>query len=227
MPACLAGVGAHGEDSGRDQVGGRGDEFHLVCLGQVGGFGGSFLGLVPPPRVDVRPPKRGQAGPLVPCVPGARIRCMASCSKVIARSDSSRSHAAEPIRHKAGSSREERLIWRRDAMISALLPNGSMHARIQSRCGRHRRAGRAVRRGAPDLPGPRERALQPGSWRARLSGRRRWLHPPGRSRPGPAGHARLLRQRRGAPGARLRAALSRPAPIRRRGGRSAAVPGPR
>ena len=42
MPAGRAGVGAHGQDRGRDQVGGRGDEFHLVGLGQVGGFGGSF-----------------------------------------------------------------------------------------------------------------------------------------------------------------------------------------
>ena len=61
MPAGRAGVGAHGEDGGRDQVGGRGNEFHLVCLGQVGGFGGSFQRLVPAPRVDVCPPERGQA----------------------------------------------------------------------------------------------------------------------------------------------------------------------
>ena len=42
MPAGRAGVGAHGQDSGRDQVGGRGDEVHLVGLGQAGGFGGGF-----------------------------------------------------------------------------------------------------------------------------------------------------------------------------------------
>ena len=60
---------------------------------------------------------------------------MASCSKVIARSDSSRSHAAEPIRHRAGSSRGERLIWRRYRTSSLLLPNGSVQARIQSLCG--------------------------------------------------------------------------------------------
>ena len=52
MPAGRAGVGAHGQDSGRDQVGGRGDEFHLVDLGQAGGFGGRFQGLVPASRVD-------------------------------------------------------------------------------------------------------------------------------------------------------------------------------
>ena len=61
MLAGRAGVGAHGQDSGRDQVGGRGDEFHLVGLGQVGGFGGSLQGLVPAPGVDIGPPERGQA----------------------------------------------------------------------------------------------------------------------------------------------------------------------
>ena len=30
----------------------NGDEFHLVCLGQAGGSGGSFQGLVPASRVD-------------------------------------------------------------------------------------------------------------------------------------------------------------------------------
>src|ERR1700722_5421498 len=62
MSACGTGVGPHGQDGGRDQVGGRGDEFHLVCLSQVGGFAGSFLGLVPPSAVDAGPPERGQAG---------------------------------------------------------------------------------------------------------------------------------------------------------------------
>jgi len=58
-------------------------------------------------------PSAVRPGLLVPWVPGARIRCMASVSKVMARSDSSSSQAAEPVRHKAGSSREERLICRR------------------------------------------------------------------------------------------------------------------
>ena len=61
MPAGRAGVGAHGEDGGRDHVGGRGDEFHLVRLGQAGGLGGSFQRLVPAPGVDVCPSERGQA----------------------------------------------------------------------------------------------------------------------------------------------------------------------
>jgi hypothetical protein len=63
MPAGLARVAAHGQDGGRDQVGGRGDEVHLARLGQVGGFGGGFQGLVPATRVDVGPPERGQARP--------------------------------------------------------------------------------------------------------------------------------------------------------------------
>src|ERR1700761_7915974 len=62
MPAGRAGVAADGTDGGRDQVGGRGDEFHLVRLSQVGGFGGSTFGLVPASGVDVRPSERSQAG---------------------------------------------------------------------------------------------------------------------------------------------------------------------
>ena len=60
---------------------------------------------------------------------------MASFSKLIARSDSSRSHAAEPIRHRAGSSRGARLIWPRYRTSSLLLPNGSVQACIHSLCG--------------------------------------------------------------------------------------------
>ena len=80
-------------------------------------------------------PSEVRPGALVPCVPGARSRCMASCSDVIARSDSSRTHAAEPIRHTAGSSRGERLAWRRYETSSLLLPNGSVLACIKSLCG--------------------------------------------------------------------------------------------
>jgi hypothetical protein len=61
MPAGSAGVGPEGEDGGRDRVGCRADELHLICLGQVGGFCCCFLGLVPASRVDVRPSERGQA----------------------------------------------------------------------------------------------------------------------------------------------------------------------
>ncbi len=42
MPACLGGVAARGQDSGRDQIRGRGDELHPVGLAQVRGFGGSL-----------------------------------------------------------------------------------------------------------------------------------------------------------------------------------------
>ena len=95
MPTCRAGVAAHGQDRGGDQVGGRGDEVHLLGLGQVGGFGGGFLGLVPASRVEVEAhPRAVRPRPLVPCMPGARSRWMASCSKVTATADSSRSHAA-------------------------------------------------------------------------------------------------------------------------------------
>src|SRR6204780_1324287 len=61
MPACRAGGGAQGEDGGGDHVSGRANEVHLVGLGEVGGFGGSFLGLVPASGVDVGPPEHGQA----------------------------------------------------------------------------------------------------------------------------------------------------------------------
>ena len=60
-PAGRGGVGAHGQHSGRDQIGGRGDEFHVVGLGQVGGFGGRLQGIVPASQVDIGPPQRGQA----------------------------------------------------------------------------------------------------------------------------------------------------------------------
>ena len=55
-------------------------------------------------------------------------------SKVIARSDSSRTHAAEPARHNAAPSRGDRLSWRMSRTSSLLLPNGSVQARIQSLC---------------------------------------------------------------------------------------------
>ena len=70
--------------------------------------------------------------PLVPRTPGARSRCMASCSQVIARSDSSRSHAVEAIRHKEGSSIGEPTILRRYGRSWFLLPIGSALARIHS-----------------------------------------------------------------------------------------------
>ena len=62
MRSCCTGVAAQGQDSGRDQVGRRGDEFHLMGLSQAGGFGGGFLGLVPASSVDIEPAERGQAG---------------------------------------------------------------------------------------------------------------------------------------------------------------------
>jgi len=61
MPAGPAGVGAQGQDGGRDDVSGRGNEFHLVRLGRAGGLGGNVQRLVPAPGVDVCPPERGQA----------------------------------------------------------------------------------------------------------------------------------------------------------------------
>ena len=61
MRACRAGVGAQGQDGGGDHVSGRGDDVHLVRLGQAGGLGGNFQRLVPAPGVDVGPPQHGQA----------------------------------------------------------------------------------------------------------------------------------------------------------------------
>ena len=61
MPACRAGVGAQRQDGGGDHVSGRGNEFHLVRLGQAGGLGGYVERLVPAPGVDVGPPEHGQA----------------------------------------------------------------------------------------------------------------------------------------------------------------------
>ena len=61
MPACRAGVGAQGQNGGGDRVSGRGDDVHLVRLGQAGGLGGSVQRLVPAPGVDVGPPEHGQA----------------------------------------------------------------------------------------------------------------------------------------------------------------------
>ena len=61
MPACRVGLGAHGEDGGGDHVRGRGNDVHLVRLGQAGGLGGYLQRLVPAPRVDICPPEHGQA----------------------------------------------------------------------------------------------------------------------------------------------------------------------
>src|SRR6185437_16088406 len=49
MPACRTGVAAQGEDGGGDHVSGRGDGFHLVCLGHASGLGGNVQRLVPAP----------------------------------------------------------------------------------------------------------------------------------------------------------------------------------
>ena len=121
MPACRAGVGAHGEDGGRDHVSGCGDDVHLVRLGHAGGLGGNFQRLVPAPRVDVRPPEHGQAPAAGARTPGARSRCMASCSKRIARSDSSRSHAAEADSPQRGlfNGRVGDLAQVREELVSA------------------------------------------------------------------------------------------------------------
>ena len=61
MAAGRAGVGAQGQDGGGDHVGGRGNDFHLVRLGQAGGLRGNVKRLVPAPGVDVRPAEHGQA----------------------------------------------------------------------------------------------------------------------------------------------------------------------
>ncbi len=61
MPAGRGGVAAQGQDGGGDHVSGRGDDIHLVRLGQAGGLGGNVQGLVPAPGVDVGPPQHGQA----------------------------------------------------------------------------------------------------------------------------------------------------------------------
>jgi hypothetical protein len=66
VPAGRGGVAAHGQDGGGDHVGGRGDDAHVVRLGQAGSLGGGLQCVVPPPRVDVGPPEPGQG-----CAAGA------------------------------------------------------------------------------------------------------------------------------------------------------------
>ncbi len=70
--------------------------------------------------------------PLVPWMPGPRSRCMASCNKRTARSDSSRIHAAAAVRHTEGSSIGEPAILRRYGTNWFPLPIGSALARIHS-----------------------------------------------------------------------------------------------
>ena len=188
---------------------------------------------LPGPRPSVRcrcTATRARSGPapLVPRMPGARSRCMASCSMVIARPDSSRSHAAEPARHRAGSSSGEPAICAqvRDELASAAERVGAgPYPEPPAR--RHQCAGGRPRAAAPRCFQESEDAADglAAGGRAGLIGDGGCIR---EGIPGQGGQVtRCLfgdgQERRRA---RRCAGPSRPAPIRRRGARSAAAPGP-
>ena len=198
--ACLRAApesAAQGEDGGRDHVGGRGDEFHLVRLGQAGGFGGGFLRLVPASGVDVQPAERGQAR----AAGAPRAGGPEPLHGVLQQGDRQVGFVQEPCggtdSPQGGlvKGRAADLAQGRDELASAAERVGAgpypepVRADLVP-------AGHGRQTGTPGFPGARERGLRPGGWRARPSGRRRWPRPRGRPRRGPAGHAMPLRRRR-------------------------------